>query len=237
MKIDLPEPLQSLLKGIEPKIITNFFGGPGTGKTNLCLFAALHCIKKGGRVVYIDTEGGFSVERLRQILQSPAFRDLKFEDVLNKIEIVEPENLSEQNETIKHLKKKNPDLVIVDSIVALYRLEYAETCTETDSIKSIMDANRELSRQLSVLSELSRKKGIPVIVTAHTYKRWSTGKNEMIGGDVLRYWSKAIIFLERTGRMSERKATIIKHQHLPEGINTKFMLVEDGISPVRFKLF
>lgn len=238
MEIILPDPLHTLLKRIEPGTVTNFFGGPGTGKTNLCLISAIYCIKEGGKVTYINTEGGFSIERLRQLLKHPAFRGLRLEDVLSNMKIVEPKSFSEQHKTVKQLAdERRTDLIIVDSMVALYRLEYAETENESQTQKSILEANRQLSKQLSLLSELSRDKGIPVIVTAHTYKNWKTGKNEMIGGDVLRYWSKAIVFLERTGRMSERKASIVKHQHLPEGQTAKFMLVENGISPVRFRLF
>ncbi len=229
--IDLPEPMKALMRGLEAKALTSFYGAPGTGKTNLCLLAALESARRNGRVIYMDTEGGFSIERLKQL--SPGF-----ESILEKIEIIEPRNFEEQSKAIRALEGKEADLIIIDSIAALYRLEYAETKMEnkTDR-KRILNANRELSKQLSILSNISRERNIPVLVTTHTFRSWETGDNEIIGGDSVKYWSKAIVFFERTGKTSERKATMIKHRSLPEGGNVKFMLVNDGIKPSGFKLF
>ena len=81
----LPEPLHSLINGLERKAVTNFYGAPGTGKTNLCIIAALECVRQGGSVVFIDTEGGFSLDRLRQLTSD-------VENVLGKIEISEPKD-------------------------------------------------------------------------------------------------------------------------------------------------
>jgi len=47
----------------------------------------------------------------------------------------------------------------------------------------------------------------PVIITAHTFKHWDTKENKIIGGDSIAYWSKSIIFIEKTGKTSERKST------------------------------
>jgi len=224
-KLLLPQPLQELLGGIEHRALTNFFGAPGTGKTNLCLMLALDVAKSGGRVVYIDTEGGFSAERLEQL--SPEAGEL-----VKNIDLIEPKNFSEQGETISGLHEKQADLIILDSAAALYRLEYA------DPDKEAFEPNRQLGKQMSVLSNLSREKGIPVIVTSHTYKNWDTDKNEIVGGDSIKYWAKAVVFLERTGKMSERTATIVKHRSIPEGKAVKFFITQDGIKPASgFRLF
>jgi len=235
--VSLPEPLQGLLNGLEPKAITNFYGTPGTGKTNLCLLAAVDCARKGGKVVYIDTEGSFSFERLKQIETN------FYQSVLKKIELVEPRNLKEQTVAVRKVAERNPDLVILDSSVALYRAEHAERKETVDNrnkkceMDSIMVANRELSKQLSILSGIAREKNIPVIITTHAFKSWGDGSYGVVGGDPIRYWSKSIIFLEKTGRTSERKAIIMKHRSQPEGKEAKFMLVQNGIKPSGFKIF
>lgn len=225
--IELPEPMKALMRGLEPKALTSFYGAPGTGKTNICLLAALECVKKDGRVIYMDTEGGFSIERMKQL-------NPDLDRVLERIEIVEPKGFEEQGKVIRSLENKDADLVIIDSIAALYRLEYADSKTES---KRVLEANRELSKQLSILSNIARGKSIPVLVTTHTFRNWETRENEIIGGDSIKYWSKAIIFFERTSKTSERKATVMKHRYLPEGGNVKFMLVNEGIKPSGFKLF
>jgi len=222
----LPEPFFSLIGGVERAALTNFYGPPGVGKTNICLLACLECIKNGGSVVYMDTEGGFSVERFKQIAGAE-----KYEDMLKKIIFIQPKNFKEQGKIIRSLEKMDVDLIIVDSVVSLYRLECADPNIET------LEANKELSVQLSILSNIAREKNIPVIITAHTFKNWDTGENEIIGGFTIKYWSKSIIFLDFTEKMSERKAILIKHRSLPEGKSVKFFIVENGIKPSGFKIF
>ncbi len=235
MAITFPEPVGGMFgsSGLESGALTNFYGGPGTGKTNLCLLAVLECVKNKGKAVYIDTEGGFSVERLQQICKG---NDIDFDSAVKNIEIVEPKTFEEQRKCIQQLQEKNADLIIVDSIVSLYRLGN-DPEKGRQSREELLEANRELSRQLSVLSNMARQRKIPVIMTAHTFKNWETGENEMIGGDVLKYWSKAIIFLEKTEKLSERKATITKHRFMEEGKEAKFVIVEKGIEPSKFKIF
>jgi DNA repair protein RadB len=222
-KILLPEPFHSLAGGVEKGAITNFYGPPGVGKTNLCILATLECIREGGRVVYIDTEGGLSPERVMQISME--------KEVFEKLILIEPKTFEEQGVVIKNLENQDFQMLILDSSVALYRLKCA------DPAKEPLEANKELSVQLSVLSNLARIKKIPVIITAHTFKNWDTGENQIIGGDSIKYWSKSIIFIEHTGKMGERKATITKHRSLPEGKYVKFDIVEEGIKPSGFRIF
>ncbi len=234
MDINLQEPISSLLRKIENKALTNFYGGPGTGKTNLCLLAAIECARKGGNVVFIDTEGGFSLERLKQL--APDYRK-----ILERIKLVEPKTFEEQGRAIKMLERERADLIILDSAVALYRLHNAES-VDNKTKKCVPDlfkieANRELSKQLSILSNLARERNIPVLITAHSFKKWENGSIDMVGGDSIKYWSKAIVFLEKTGKTSERKAMLVKHRHMPEGKEAKFMIVQEGIKPSGFKLF
>lgn len=235
MDIKLPEPMEELMARIESKAVTNFYGAPGTGKTNMCLIALRECAEKGGKAVFVDTEGGFSMERLKQICKD-------FEGVLKAIEIIEPKTFAEQSKAVYSLKEKDCGLVILDSAVALYRLEHGEEgSAEADGVRArdrkIVEANKELSRQMAFLSNLAREKDIPVIVTCHMYKKWETGIEDVVGGDPVKYWSKAVVFLEKTGRPSERKATVIKHRSIPEGKSVKFVIAEDGIRPSGFKIF
>ena len=224
-EVILPPPLNSMLGCIESRAITNFYGEPGTGKTNLCLLAALSCVENGGNVTYIDTEGSFSLERLKQLCPS------KWPAVLKRIELLEPKEFKEQDSVIKSLAGKKTDLIIFDSAVSLYRLEYSDPKVE------VLTASRELSRQISILSKLAREKVIPVIITAHTFRNWKSGKTEIVGGDTLKYWSKSIISLEKTGRTSERRATVVKHRSLPEGGSVKFLITQNGIKPSGFRIF
>ena len=64
--------------GYESNIITTIYGPSGAGKTNLCLLAAVKVAESGKKVIFIDTEGGIAVERIKQISSN-------YQQVLEKI--------------------------------------------------------------------------------------------------------------------------------------------------------
>jgi DNA repair protein RadB len=111
--------------GYEKDIITLFYGPSASGKSNFVMLAACHQAKKGKKIIFIDTEGSFSVDRINQMAVGiPEF-------VLKNIVILSPTNFQEQRNSffklLKELKaSENIGLIIVDSITMLYRLELAD---------------------------------------------------------------------------------------------------------------
>ncbi|MBM3303632.1 MAG: DNA repair and recombination protein RadB [Candidatus Aenigmarchaeota archaeon] len=236
MRMRLPEPLGGLLGELEPGAITNLYGQPGTGKTNLCILAALDCIRGGGKVLFIDTEGGLSKERALQISNSP--------DMLKSVILLEPRTLKEQELAVRKAEQSDARLIILDSAVALYRIEHAELAEgiqerdRKNRMDTLLGASRSLSRQMSVLSKIAKDRNIPVLITAHAFRNWDSGELEVVGGDAIRYWSKTMVHLEKTGKTSERRATIVKHRAREENNSVKFLLVNEGIKPSKgFGLF
>ncbi|MDO8460707.1 MAG: DNA repair and recombination protein RadB [Nanoarchaeota archaeon] len=208
-----------LYGGYESDVVTVIYGGPGTGKTNLCLLAAVSQAEKGNKVIYIDTEGGFSVERVKQL--TPA----EYETVLNNIILLKPTTFNEQkkafDELLRNLKAQ-VSLIVVDSMTILYRLEFANARDKNE--EEIQKINSELVRQIRILAEITRKKEIPVLITNQVY-RWED-ENKMVGGDILKYWCKCLIELENEN--GKRTAYLRKHRSLPEK-NMQFQIVEEGV--------
>ncbi|MBI2629466.1 DNA repair and recombination protein RadB [Candidatus Pacearchaeota archaeon] len=222
-----------LYGGYEKDIITTIYGGAGSGKTNLCLIAAVSQAKKGNKVIFIDSEGGFSVERVKQL----AGED--YSDVLRNIILLKVIDFNEQEKALTNILKeikisKNIGLIVVDGMTMLYRLELAEARKSRDWEK-ISEINSKLARQLRILAEIARKKLIPVIVTNQVYseflseediKRGKEKNNVMVGGDLLKYWSKCIIELEN--KNGKRKMILKKHRSLPEK-ELEFVIVNSGL--------
>ena len=50
--------------GLMYKCISHFYGGPGTGKTNFAKQVSLSAIKNNNEIVWIDTVGDFSLNRI-----------------------------------------------------------------------------------------------------------------------------------------------------------------------------
>lgn len=217
--------------GYEKEIITCFYGPYATGKTNFCLMALAELLKHGKKAIYIDTESSFSFERLKQIME----KEYSTEKLKNII-IFKPTNFKEQIATFdKILKLKNFDAIFVDSIGMLYRLELGlikeEIKEEEKEIEKerIRKINLFLARQLRILSEIARKKKIPILVTNQVYQDFE-GNIHMVGGDLLKYWSKCLIQLENLG--DKRKAILIKHRSLPQK-EFIYKIVNKGIEKVR----
>ncbi|MBS3083671.1 DNA repair and recombination protein RadB [Candidatus Pacearchaeota archaeon] len=219
--------------GYDCGIITTFYGGPGSGKTNLCMIAAVSQAKKGNKVIFIDTEGGFSSERVKQLFSSNATngtdKNLTLDKVLANIIILKPTNFKEQQQAfdqlLKHVKEQ-VSLIVVDGMTMLYRLDFADA-RESDSdkgVENMQSVNAELTRQMRLLVEIARKQDIPVLVTNQVYN-WNNEK-KMVAGDIVKYWSKCLIEMENeSGR---RTAFLRKHRSLPEKSLT-FQIYDGGV--------
>ena len=206
-----------LYGGYERDIITMIAGPPGSGKTNFCILAASSQARKGNKVLFIDTEGGFSVDRLKQI----AGED--YEDILKNILLLGPTSFEEQKKVLMNLsgkiKKEHISLIVIDGMAMLYRLELGDARKDDSLVKQV---NREVAKQLRVLAEISRKQNIPIIITNQVYHSFLSDeeirkgvKKEMslVGGDLFKYWSKCIIELKNEN--GKKKAILLKHRSLP----------------------
>jgi DNA repair protein RadA len=110
--------------GIETGAITQFYGTPGSGKTQLCytICAMLHSEYKA---VYIDTESTFRPERIESIARA---RGLDHAKILKNIQTARPlDSALEESciETACSMSDSKIKLLIVDSMTAHYRVEYA----------------------------------------------------------------------------------------------------------------
>ncbi|MFB6145886.1 MAG: DNA repair and recombination protein RadB, partial [Candidatus Nanohaloarchaea archaeon] len=202
------EPLDELLNGgVEKGLITNIFGESGSGKTNFCVQVAASVAESGEKVIYIDTEKGLSAERFTQIAS---------DDALENMMVMEPVDFKEQEERTMALEglveEEEPDLIVIDSMVSLYRLQATGD--------KVAEVNQRLSQQFSELSKIARKHDMPILVTNQVYTSFDENELELVGRDVPRYWSKCLVKLSiiDTG---VRKAEIEKHRSLPEGRSVK----------------
>lgn len=210
------DPIDSLLGGgIEKGLITNVFGESGSGKTNFCVQVAAEVADRGEKVAYIDTEKGFSAERFVQVAG---------EEELELVTVMEPATFEQQEKDIESLealvKEEEPGLVVVDSLVSLYRLQ-----ANGDDIS---EANQRLSQQLSTLSRLAKEHNLPVVVTNQVYTSFDEDELELVGRDVPRYWSKCLLQLSREDD-GLRTVEIEKHRSIPEGKKKRFKIVDEGL--------
>lgn len=219
-KIPTSSPIDSLIGGgVEKGCITQFYGPPGSGKTNITLNLLVQNAKNGNGGIFVDTEGGLSIERVKQLSGSD------FNELASNIIVFEPSTFTEQDSTLRRIEKmiesgEKVELVILDSAVALYRVRDGDSS----------QINLELGRQMGLLTRLARKHDIAVVITNQVYASFEgEGMVEPVGGTILKYRSKIMVELERGDVSGERYAILKRHRSRPEGLRTRFRIVDSGL--------
>lgn len=208
--------------GVEKGCLTQFYGPPGSGKTNIALNLLVQCVRNGGEAIFIDTEGGFSLERFKQISGND------FETLAGHIMVFEPKTFEEQDEDLKKVEHllgsgKKVELVVLDSAVALYRVKEG----------ALSETNKELSKQINLLTGIAREHDVAVVITNQIYSVFdadgTTGMVAPVGGTILKYRSKVMVELARGNVNGERYAILKRHRSRPEGLKARFKIVNQGL--------
>ena len=205
--------------GYEKDIITTIYGPAGSGKTILCLLCSVNMTRNNKKVIYVDTENNFSIERLKQIAP------YDYNKILSNVFFLKPTSFEEQKNSFDKLRglvDKNIGLIVVDTIAMLYRLELGKN-------EGVYEVNRELGRQISYLNEIARKKHIPILITNQVYADFEDKCNvKIVGGDLLKYSSKCLIELQITAS-GNRRLILRKHRSIEQEKEILFKIVEGGI--------
>ena len=140
--------------GIPNGVIVDIFGGNGTGKTQLLLQLSINSIKNGGKVLFLDTTGGFRPERILEI-QKKSNSNL---NLLNNIIVSRITNTSEQINSIKNFKENNFSLIIIDNITDLFSYEYKNN-------QSIFKKNSLFMKYMRELSLYAVTHKVPIVIS------------------------------------------------------------------------
>jgi DNA repair protein RadB len=201
--------------GLEPRVITQFYGEPASGKSTLCVVIAVERLRSGRGVVFIDTEG-FSIERFRQIAGDTAER------LAERLFLYEPSDFDQQGAMIASAdqlcRTRDIGLVVLDSATGLYRTQLGKG----------RDAMQHLTRQMVLLLGLGKRYDIPVVITNQVYMDTTRNTFVGLGGTALEHISKVIVRVERVDGF--RRATLAKHRSLPAGGYFDFCIASTGIS-------
>ncbi|WP_232686267.1 DNA repair and recombination protein RadB [Halobacterium zhouii] len=210
--------------GVERGTVTQVYGPPGAGKTNVALSAAVETAAAGGTAVYIDTEG-LSVERFDQVLSARAD---DVESASSRIVLSDAHDFEEQAEAVRDAAEfaERADLIVLDSATGFYRLE------RDDDDEG--DALRRVANQVTHLLSLARKHDLAVVLTNQVFTDVSADSDRArpLGGHTLTHWTGAVVRVERF-RGGNRRATLEKHRARPEGEHARFEITGTGIEDAR----
>lgn len=199
--------------GLIEGLITQIYGSSGSGKTNIALFTAFTASKMNKKIVFIDTEGSFHEQRINQIFGN------KKKELLKNIKLINANSFEEQEKIINEITEYGCDLIIIDSMTSLYRVERNDD--------NYYDVNKTLGKQALKLLNYARENQVPVLITNQVYTNIDNNLIEPIGGGILKYYSKVILNVEKTSE--GRKITLKKHISKKDGETAEFKIVENGL--------
>lgn len=220
--------------GVETGSITEVFGEFRTGKSQLCHTLAVTCqlpIDMGGgegKCLYIDTEGTFRPNRLVSIAERYV---LSPNDCLDNVAYARAYN-AEHQLNLLHLAAQMMaelrfSLLIVDSIMSLYRTDYAGRGELSARQTSVAKFMRTLQR-------LADEFGIAVVITNQVVAQvdgmsgmYNPDPKKPIGGNIIAHASTTRLSLKK-GRGEQRICKIYDSPCLPES-DCVFAIYEDGI--------
>jgi DNA repair protein RadA len=218
-------------KGVESRAITEAFGAYGSGKTQFGLSLAVNVqlpLDKGGangKCVFIDTEGTFRPQRIKQIAEGVGANP---EKVLKNILVARAFNSDHQilllEKVGEMIKKGEPiKLMVIDSLTAHFRAEFAGR-------GQLADRQQKLNRYMHDLMKLAETYNLAVYVTNQVMANPAQlfgDPTTAIGGNIVGHASTYRIYLRR-GKQGSRVAKLIDSPNLPDN-EVVFWVTEKGV--------
>ena len=216
--------------GIETQSITEAFGQFGSGKSQLGFQLAVNVQlpkDKGGvdgKCLFIDTESTFRPERIAQMAEA---QELDPKKILKNIFVARAFNSDHQvvltDKCKEIIKEKNVKLLIIDSLMALFRSDYSGR-------GELAPRQQKLNRHIHALQKLADTFNMAIFVTNQVMARPDVmfgDPTTHVGGHIVGHGTGVRMYLRR-GKQGKRVAKMIDSPHLPEG-EAVFSVTEVGI--------
>ncbi len=204
--------------GLEPDGLTELYGEGGSGKTLLCLEAAVRVALADRWVLYIDTEG-VSVDRLEAIAGG------HLDQVLRRLLLSTPKDLEEQGRAVARAcalvreGRRPVGLIVLDSATFFYRLTLASGAED--------EGRLALGVELADLLSTAIATHVPVLFTNQVWRNQRDGTLEPLGGSFVNHAAKTILRLDRLPG-DRRRAVLVKHRSRPEA-SADFRITATGL--------
>jgi DNA repair protein RadA len=220
-----------LYGGVETKAVTEFYGAPSSGKTQVChtMCAIVPQDKSeggvGGKSIYIDMEGTFRAERIAQIASKRGFDPNM---TLDNVIIREAQDIETQERILDDIdpllkdKTKRFKFLVVDSPVTHYRSEYIGR-------QNLPARQQKLYRFMRRLVAIAQTYNIAVVITNHinTTPNSRRMSGRPAGGNVMGH---AVTYSIRLWTLNQfvYHATIVSSPYHPTN-STTFYISEKGL--------
>ncbi|UCG03406.1 MAG: DNA repair and recombination protein RadA [Candidatus Heimdallarchaeota archaeon] len=210
--------------GFETGSITELAGENGCGKTQIAHQLAINCVKFLDQdVVWIDTEGTFRFNRIVQIAEAAGMDP---DTVLSRITVGRAYNSEHQMALTEEALTMVPNvgLIIVDSLMAHFRSEFAGRGTLAERQQLIGKHLSFISKQAEILNCVGI---VTNQVSAKPDAMFFGDPNKPVGGNVVGHTVTSRLMI-RKGKAIKRTATLTKSPELPDG-KIEFAITGEGV--------
>ncbi|MCL5428021.1 MAG: DNA repair and recombination protein RadA [Candidatus Marsarchaeota archaeon] len=205
--------------GIEAKAITEAYGKFASGKTQLGFQLTVNVQLPagkggmGGKALFIDTESTFRPERIEAMAQAAG---LDAEQVLSNILVVHALNTEQQilavEKADKTIKENNIKLIVVDSLMALFRSEFPGR-------GALGERQQKLNAHIHKLQSLADNHNLAVYVTNQVMDNPAIlfgDPTTPVGGNIMAHAATTRLYL-RKSKEDKRIVRLVDSPSMPEG--------------------
>jgi DNA repair protein RadA len=204
--------------GVETGAITETYGKFASGKTQLGFQLAVNAQlpkEKGGidgKVLFIDTEGTFRPDRIEQIAKASG---LDPKAVLDNIFVVRASTSAQQILTAdradKLIRENNIKLIIVDSLMALFRSEYMGR-------GALGERQQKLNGHIHKLQQLADNYHLAVYITNQVMDNPAIlfgDPTTPVGGNIVAHAATTRLYM-RKSKEEKRIVRLVDSPNMPE---------------------
>ena len=216
--------------GVETNGITEMYGRFASGKTQLGFQLAVNAqlpVAKGGldgTVLFIDTEGTFRPERIESDAKGAGLDPKK---ILDNIFVSRVTSTEQQILTVeradKLIRDKNVKLIIVDSLMALFRSEFIGR-------GALNERQQKLNAHIHKLQKLADAYSLAVYITNQVMDNPGMlfgDPTTPVGGNVVAHAATTRLYI-RKSKEEKRIIRLVDSPNMPEG-ETVIKITTEGI--------
>ncbi|WP_460024245.1 DNA repair and recombination protein RadA [Infirmifilum sp. SLHALR2] len=219
--------------GLESGAIYEFAGEFGTGKTQLChqlaVTAQLPRERGGfaGKALYIDTEGTFSPQRIREVAArfgldgTEALRSVYVE----RVESVVAMEHAVRSKAPRLIEERGVRLIVVDSVIALYRAQFRGRewlAMRQQRLNYVLDWLKRLGRVYQPLF---------TVITNQVMSSPMPGLMAIkipAGGNIVAHASTHRFILRKAGQ-GKHVIQVLDSPYLPKSAEAEFCIASGGV--------
>ncbi len=216
--------------GVETNGITEMYGRFASGKTQLGFQLAVNVqlpVNKGGldgTVLFIDTEGTFRPERIESIAKGAGLDPKK---VLDNIFVTRARSTEQQVLTAeradKLVREKNVKLIIVDSLMSLFRAEFIGR-------GALNERQQKLNAHIHKLQKLADDYSLAIYITNQVMDNPAIlfgDPTTPVGGNIIAHAATTRLYV-RKSKEEKRIIRLVDSPNMPEG-ETVIKITPEGV--------